>query len=116
MIEGVTILTTEVITKTAPGIEILLCVFGAFVVSSVILFITGLFTDNERLSVPGIIMLAICFLSVPVIIGLGASYQTTDYNQYEVIIEDSVSLNDFMKEYEILEQRGQIYIIKEIEE
>ena len=38
------------------------------------------------------------------------------YTSYEVILEDSVSMNEFMNTYEVLEQRGQIYIVKEIEE
>ena len=38
------------------------------------------------------------------------------YTSYDVIIEDSVSMNEFMNTYEVLEQRGQIYVVKEIEE
>lgn len=39
-----------------------------------------------------------------------------NYNTYEVILDDSVSMNEFMNAYEVLEQRGQIYVVKEIEE
>ena len=38
------------------------------------------------------------------------------YQKYEVILDDSVSMNEFMNTYEVLEQRGQIYVVKEIEE
>ncbi|MBR5503373.1 MAG: hypothetical protein IKV87_02855 [Methanobrevibacter sp.] len=38
------------------------------------------------------------------------------YTSYEVILEDSVSINEFLNRYEILDQRGQIYVIKEIDE
>ena len=36
-----------------------------------------------------------------------------DYTKYEVIFDDSVSINEFMERYEILEQRDKIYVIKE---
>ena len=36
-----------------------------------------------------------------------------DYTKYEVILDDSVSMNEFMEKYEVLEQRDKIYVIKE---
>lgn len=46
---------------------------------------------------------------------LTSNITVPDYNTYEVILDDSVSMNEFMSTYEILEQRGQIYVVKEIE-
>ena len=37
------------------------------------------------------------------------------YTKYEVILDDSVSVNEFMEKYEVLEQRDKIYVIKEKE-
>ena len=39
---------------------------------------------------------------------------TKEFTQYEVTIDESVNLKEFNKSYEIIEQRGEIYIIKEI--
>jgi hypothetical protein len=36
-----------------------------------------------------------------------------DYIKYQVTISDEVSLNDFMDKYEILDQDGKIYTVKE---
>lgn len=36
-----------------------------------------------------------------------------DYIEYKVTIEDSVSMNEFLDKYEILETEGKIYIVKE---
>ena len=48
---------------------------------------------------------------------LGAIIQPANYEtRYKVIIDDSVSMNEFMNTYEVLEQRGHIYVVKEIEE
>ena len=38
---------------------------------------------------------------------------TVDYIEYKVTIDDSVSMNEFLDKYEILDQEGKIYTIKE---
>lgn len=35
------------------------------------------------------------------------------YQKYEVIISDKVSFKDFTNKYEIIEQHGEIYVVKE---
>lgn len=39
--------------------------------------------------------------------------ETERYNIYEVTIDESVSLNEFYNKYEIIDQHGKIYEIKE---
>lgn len=47
--------------------------------------------------------------------GLGVgSYETGKY-KYKVTIDDSVSMNEFLDRYEILDQEGKIYTVKERE-
>ena len=42
--------------------------------------------------------------------------EPTEYEtQYKVIIDDSVSMNDFVDKYEIVNQDGKIYTVKERE-
>lgn len=38
-----------------------------------------------------------------------------DYVEYKVTVSDEVNLNEFMDKYEILEQEGKIYVVKEKE-
>ena len=38
-----------------------------------------------------------------------------DYIEYKVTIDDSVSMNEFLDKYEILDQEGKIYTVKERE-
>ena len=40
-------------------------------------------------------------------------FSVPDYVKYEVILDDSVSMNKFMEKYEVLEQRDKIYVVKE---
>ena len=35
--------------------------------------------------------------------------------RYKVVIDDSVSMNDFLEEYEIIDQEGKIYTVREKE-
>ena len=55
------------------------------------------------------------------LIGLWAesiTLQTTDaidYIEYKVTVDDSVSMNEFLDKYEILDQEGKIYTVKERE-
>jgi hypothetical protein len=45
--------------------------------------------------------------------GVG-KYETGEY-EYKVTIDDSVSMNEFLDKYEILDQEGKIYTVKERE-
>ena len=40
---------------------------------------------------------------------------TIDHIEYKVTIDDSVSINEFLDKYEILDQEGKIYTVKEKE-
>lgn len=58
------------------------------------------------------------FIVVSVVIAtLGGTYSKTDirYIEYKVTIDDSVSMNEFLDKYEILDQEGKIYTVKEKE-
>lgn len=115
MIDGVTILNTEFIDTSRILAAVLLYIFAGIaavlVVVLIILMIKNL--DFEPL---GIIAVLLCGA-----FGTGVFLAAQDerigeqYTQYEVIISDDVSMNDFMSTYEILEQRGEIYMIREID-
>lgn len=116
MIDGVTILATEMINKPAPWIEILSYGFIAAMGCGFLLIILFIFFDLDWLLNIGASIFT-CAAGLGLITCLLVSNITVpDYNTYEVILDDSVSMNEFMSTYEILEQRGQIYVVKEIEE
>jgi hypothetical protein len=47
--------------------------------------------------------------------GMFGGSTNVDYIEYKVTIDDSVSMNDFLDKYEILDQEGKIYTVKERE-
>ena len=61
----------------------------------------------------GMFCLLLAFVSIIISI-LGGIYSKTDINyiEYKVTINDSVSMNEFLDKYEILEQEGKIYTVK----
>ena len=60
----------------------------------------------------GIIAFLLCAIFFGVS-GVG-KYETGEY-EYKVTIDDSVSMNEFLDKYEILDQEGKIYTVKERE-
>lgn len=77
-------------------------------------------------------VMAFCFASDHIVLGLicialalgsgivgslGGTLSKTDINyiEYKVTIDDSVSMNEFLDKYEILDQEGKIYTVRERE-
>lgn len=116
MIDGVTILATNVVTITNPILNVILIALGIIAGLGFLFIILGIITDCSGIGVTGLISLLTAFILLIICIPIDAATQVPDYNTYEVILDDSVSMNEFMSTYEVLEQRGQIYVVKEIEE
>ena len=109
---GVEILSSETIYNTILPEYWLGIGLGCAIV---FVFATALCFANERI-ILGFICIALALGSV--IVGvLGGTYSKTDIShiEYKVTINDSVSMNKFLYKYEILDQEGKIYTVKERE-
>lgn len=113
---GVEILATEEVAVAWASWNwnnFLLVVGLSFIVGAIFGVISGV-TDGKIVGIT-------VFLSIFIIGGLlfgtivGASTgEPTEYEtQYKVIIDDSVSMNDFTDKYEIVNQDGKIYTVRE---
>ena len=116
MIDGVTVLTNEIVMTSCEGMSILGYIFVGMLALGFILLLIGMVADSLGSVQTGVIMLACSFILFLICIPIDAMTQVPDYTKYEVIIDDSVSMSEFMNTYEVLEQRGQIYVVKEIKE
>lgn len=116
MIDGVTILANEVVTTSCAFINIIFYIFLGLLVLGFISLFVGLIADSLGFVQTGVIMISCSFGLFLISLPIDAVTQIPDYTKYEVILDDSVSMNEFMNTYEVLEQRGQIYVVKEIEE
>ena len=116
--DGVTILNT--ITENVPNTAgfVVLLIFS--IVLIILLFIAIIavsdkFSEFNGFVIAYIIMeiFGILFLIVS-ILGLNTLSQEPQ-TLYEVIISEEVSFKDFTSKYEIIEQRGEIYVVKKRE-
>ena len=109
---GVEILSSEIIYNTILPEYWLGIGLGLLVL---LIMAMALCFSNDYI-IAGFICLALSLVS-GIVGGLGGTYSTTDINhiEYKVIIDDSVSMNEFLDKYEILDQEGKIYIVKERE-
>ena len=116
MIDGVTVLASETVMTSCAIINIMFYIFAGLSILGFFSFIIGAVVDSLGFVLTGVIMLGCAFALFLINLPIDAITQIPDYTKYEVILDDSVSMNEFMNTYEILEQRGQIYVVKEIEE
>lgn len=73
-------------------------------------FAFGLGHDN---CIAGIVMGLLFGIFAGVIVGVAEGIPTHYVPTYKVVISDEVSMNEFIERYEILEQDGKIYTVKE---
>lgn len=114
--EGINILSLEIVMKAAPWTTYLGYGCVILLIIGILATATGLVCNTEGIGLTGLLLIALSFVLSIISATCNSIFQVPDYTQYEVTIDDSVSMNEFTSKYEILEQRGQIYVIKEIEE
>ncbi len=109
---GVEILSSEIIYNTILpeywiGIGLLVGML------SITVFSGSAAADNGVLA-----LISLAFIIGSVVVAcLGGIDSKTDINhiEYKVTIDDSVSMNEFLDKYEILDKEGKIYTVKERE-
>ena len=53
-------------------------------------------------------------IAMPIIVITSKSHwRTNERNQYECIIDDSVSINEVYEKYNVIERRGKIWILED---
>ena len=91
-----------------------LIVIIAIIVIPAVVSLIGEIQDKDLLSTIGRISL-IFGLCVALLMGTKIRQTTNqiDYIEHEVLVDDSVSLTEFTKKYEIVSQKGKIYVVRE---
>ena len=103
--EGVRILNEISPISVSFGVLLVLFVFGIWSLFVVI----SIFDKGHRV-VPILVSL------IPVVVSILIFFlQYTSPMKYEAIIDDNVKLSEFEEKYKIIEKRGDIYVIEEIE-
>lgn len=113
--EGITVLATNVITATHPILSGILFIIIILLGISFLIAVIGSLLEHDHTIAIGALGMVISLLALILCFPINAATQVPDYNTYEVILDDSVSMNKFNERYEVLEQRDKIYVIKEKE-
>lgn len=110
---GVEILNTTIHYKEVMPTWVLIVIIAIIVIPAVASLI-GEIQDKDLLSTIGHISL-IFGLCVALVMGTKIRQTTNqiDYIEYEVLVDDSVSFTEFNEKYEIVSQKGKVYIIRE---
>lgn len=108
--EGVRILSQEIIYNT---ILPEWCVTLGFF-CMIICIMAGVYAACEGYDALAWICVVVTIASIIVAcLSITKSKTNTSYIEYKVIIDESVSMVEFMDKYEILNQEGEIYTVKE---
>ena len=112
---GVEILNTTIHYKEVLPTWVIIVIIAIIVIPAVAMLI-GSIVHSDLLFTIGSISLILGFV-LALIIGTKIRQTTNqiDYIEHEVLIDDSVSLTEFNEKYEIVSQKGKIYVIREKE-
>ena len=110
MIEGITVLAQETITPPTGAIIAAFIFAGVFCVLGIISVVLAIANNAPGMGTTG----ALCLMGTLVlgIVGFGAVAEKP-YIEYKVLIDQNISWSEVYENYEIIDQEGQIYTIKE---
>ena len=109
---SVEILSSEIIYNTIlPEWCLTLGLIGAFIALYIAI---QLFLDWYDIA-PWIFLVVVIACVVVAILSGIPNKNNVDHIEYKVSIDDSVSMNEFLDKYEILDQEGKIYTVRERE-
>ena len=70
---------------------------------------------EEKVTLGVVSLLLIMMMLTVALLGFLNNTNDIDHIEYKVTIDNSVSMNEFLDKYEILDQEGKIYTVKEKE-
>lgn len=108
---GITILNTIVIDECAKWASITALALGIICLCT---FLLMLISSGGADTICFGITSVIALIGV-LILGIGGQshWRTNERNQYECIIDDSVSINEVYENYNVIERRGDIWVLEE---
>ena len=114
MIEGVTVLGQEAIKESPQWMTAILVIGLLVMVLAFVVMFFGAFCEDFRMVDKGIVMMSVtaALLLVLALMVVVIEVPTGRY-EYKVIIDDDVPFTELYDNYEIINQEGQIYTIKD---
>lgn len=82
------------------------------VIGCMMLFMAGVMSEDDIKSSVGCIFGFVLAVGLGILFILGSKQENKDVTYYDVILEDDYPLKELLNSYELVEQRGEIYVIK----
>lgn len=111
--EGVTILAEKAVNMTPSFVLIAMTIFG--LLSTFFSIIMTCVSSEKEEILPGCVSIGLAVISAILIICVSDIMNTFSHYEYKVIIDDNVSMNEFIEKYEIIDTEGLIYTVIERE-
>lgn len=109
IMNGIEVLSKSEIKSINISAFLIILLASILIILAGVYICTSIFDINENLLYTGVVLIIL----LSVFMALKTS-TTGEYEyEYKVTISDEVSMNEFMKKYEIINQEGKIYTIKE---
>ena len=110
---GVEILSKKEIYAAKTWVA-LICIFALI---GTVIFVIAFFNSKRNVALNiNLVCMIVCFITflTLVIIDKNTNYlQDYSHTEYKVIIDDSVLINEFLDKYEIIDQEGKIFTVRE---
>lgn len=110
---GITIINTTDIYKYVgfATYSMLFCAIGIFVL---ILTIFMIISESNRAAITTFVTgILLCVVGLCMGLYRDNHANTFDYTEYDILIDDSISYNEFVDKYEVLDKDGNIYTVRE---
>ena len=110
--DGITILNTTIVDDYAQWVLPTVLALGFICIVALVLMLNS---NDKGVIIFGTISL-LAMIAVPIIVITSKSHwRTNQRNQYECIIDDSVSINEVYENYNVIERRGDIWVLEDKE-
>ena len=108
--DGITILNTIIVDDCEQWVVPTVLALGLICIVALVLMLNS---NDTGVVIFGTISL-LAMIAIPIIVITSKSHwRTNERNQYECIIDDSVSINEVYEKYNVIERRGDIWVLEE---
>lgn len=111
--DGITILN---VTEVSENSTLLLIALIFLLIGAIINTVNLLLSDDtEHCVLYGIFTVTLLVLSIVVGVTMDKDREANKHNQYECLIDKSVSMEDVYEKYTVIERRGDIWVLEDKE-
>lgn len=110
--DGITILNTIIVDDYAQWVLPTVLALGLICIVALVLMINS---NDAGVIIFGTISL-LAMIAIPIIVSTSKSHwRINERNQYECIIDDGTSINEVYENYNVIERRGDIWVLEDKE-